>query len=121
MKFLFASYVRSPEFNRPEEWIKRIQAYLGVLESLSKQHTVISIEQINYKGEYEQSGVRYFFIDFGKKVLHFPWKLHRFIKEQAPDIILIHGMDFPLQIIQLRLKMGRRVKIIVQSHGNKLP
>ena len=121
MKFLFTSYVRSPEFSQPQEWINRISAYLGVLESLSKQHTVISIEQINYKGSYQQKGVQYFFMDFDKRVLHFPWKLHRFIKKQSPDIILIHGMDFPFQVIQLRLKMGRGVKIIVQSHGNKIP
>jgi glycosyltransferase involved in cell wall biosynthesis len=121
MKFVFAGYVRSAGFNRPEEWIERIHAYLGVLESLSKQHTVISIEQINYKGDYEQNGVQYCFMDFGKPKLYFPWKLHQFIKEQQPDIILIHGIDFPLQIIQLRLKMGKQVKIIVQSHGNHTP
>ncbi len=121
MKFLFTSYTRSAEFNQPAEWIKRICAYLGVLESLSKQHTVTSIEQINYQGNYQHNGVQYYFMDFGKRVLHFPWKLHRFIKKQSPDIILVHGMDFPLQIIQLRLKMGSRVKIIVQSHGNKMP
>jgi len=121
MKFVFASYVKSPEFNRPEDWIKRIDAYLGVLESLSRHHTVISIEQINYKGDLLQDGVHYHFMDFGKGKLYFPWQLHRFIKTAAPDIILIHGIDFPLQVIQLRLKMGSRVKIIVQSHGNKTP
>jgi glycosyltransferase involved in cell wall biosynthesis len=121
MKFVFAGYVRSAGFNRPEEWIERIHAYLGVLESLSKQHTVISIEQINYKGDYEKNGVQYCFMDFGKPKLYFPWKLHQFIKEQQPDFILIHGIDFPLQVIQLRLKIGRKPKIIVQSHGNHTP
>ncbi len=121
MKFVFAGYVRSPEFNRPEDWIKRIQAYLGVLESLSKQHKVISIEQINHNGDHFQNGVQYHFMDFGKSKLYFPWKLHQFIKKAEPDIILVHGIDFPLQVIQLRLKMGSKVKIIVQSHGNQTP
>jgi len=121
MKFVFAGYVRSPEFNRPEDWINRIHAYLGVLESLSKNNTVISIEQINYKGDHIQNGVQYHFMDFGRSKLYFPWKLHRFIKRLEPGIILIHGIDFPLQVIQLRLKMGAKVKIIVQSHGNQTP
>jgi glycosyltransferase involved in cell wall biosynthesis len=121
MKFVFASYVKSSGFDRPEDWINRIYAYLGVLESLGKQHTVISIEQINYTGSCQEKGVQYFFMDFGKRVIRFPWKLHRFIKKVSPDIILIHGMDFPLQVIQLRLMMGSRVRIIAQSHGNKMP
>jgi glycosyltransferase involved in cell wall biosynthesis len=121
MKFVFVSYVRSPEFNRPEDWIKRIHAYLGVLESLSKQHTVTSIEQINYKGDLQKNGVQYHFMDFGKPKLYFPWKLHQFIKTLDPDIILVHGIDFPWQVIQLRLKMGRRARIIVQSHGKQTP
>lgn len=118
MKFVFASYVRSPGYNNPEQWIARIHAYLGVLESLGKQHEVISIEQVDYKGVYHKNNVQYHFLDFGKRILYFPWRLHRFIKKQTPDVIVIHGMDFPLQVIQLRLMMGSRVKIIVQSHNS---
>lgn len=118
MKFVIASYANSQEFSSPADWIRRIKAYLGVLESLSERHSVISIEQINYEGEHRLNGVHYHFMNFGKKRLHFPWRLHRFIKDQQPDIVLIHGLQFPFQIIQLRLKLGFRVKIIVQSHEN---
>jgi glycosyltransferase involved in cell wall biosynthesis len=121
MKFIFASYIKTPGFDKPKDWLTRIQAYLGVLEALASRHSVTSIEQINYHGDHLQNGVQYHFMDFGKQKLFFPWKLHRFIKNKKPDIILIHGMDFPLQVIQLRLYMGKGTRIIVQSHGNKMP
>jgi glycosyltransferase involved in cell wall biosynthesis len=121
MKFVFASYIKSPAFNRPEDWISRIRAYLGVLESLAKQHSVVSIEQINYTGDYAQNKVQYKFVDFGKRKLFFPWRLHSIIKKESPDIIVIHGMGFPLQVIQLRLRMGTAVKIIVQNHESQPP
>jgi len=52
-------------------------------------------------------------------VLYFPWQLHRHIKKLKPDIVFVNGFIFPLQIIQLRLKLGRAVKIIVINHAEK--
>jgi glycosyltransferase involved in cell wall biosynthesis len=119
MKIVFASYVYSPEFNKPAEWLSRIKGYIGILEWLSKKHTVISIEQINYEGNYQLNGVAYHFMHFGKKRSYFPWRQHRYIKALQPDVVLIHGLHFPLQVIQLRLRLGRQVKIIAQHHAEK--
>ncbi len=121
MRFVFAGYIRTPGFHQPFEWIHRIQAYLGVLEALSNEHEVISIEQINYSGDHLHNGVQYHFKDFGKKRSFFPRKQHDFIKQLSPDVVLIHGMEFPLQVIQLRIKLGKQVRIIVQSHGKQTP
>jgi len=119
MKLIFTSYSSSPEFDQPREWLKRIEGYTGILESLSKDNTVIGIERINYEGEYIQQGVQYFFIRQKRKTVHFPWRIHRLIKKLSPDIVFINGFIFPLQIIQLRLKLGNRVKIIVLNRSEK--
>jgi glycosyltransferase involved in cell wall biosynthesis len=122
VKFLFASYVRSSGFTNPEDWLRRLAAYFGVLEALALEHEVISIEQIGCTAKVEKNGVQYYFMDFGNRArLLFPYRLHRFIKKQKPDIIIIHGIVFPLQVMQLRLQAGRKTKIIVQSHSNHLP
>jgi len=118
MIYVFAGYVRSPGFSRPTDWIARIAAYLGVLEALARQNKVISIEQIGYTGEYLQDGVEYRFMNFGRKELFFPWRLHRAIRKCRPDIVLIHGISFPLQVIQLRMQLGGGTRIIVQNHTN---
>ncbi|HEU5167422.1 MAG TPA: glycosyltransferase family 4 protein [Chitinophagaceae bacterium] len=119
MKLVFTSYGGSPEYNKPEAWLKRIEAYTGILQSLSYDHTVIGIERINYEGEYEQQGVYYFFIHLRRKKVRFPFRMHRLIKRLKPDVVFINGFIFPLQIIQLRLKLGGAVKIIVLNQAEK--
>lgn len=119
MKIVFASYVYSPGFNDPCAWIKHINFYLGTLDALAKTDTVISIEQINYEGQLENNGVQYHFMKLTKNERLFPSKLHRFIKAQKPDVVLIHGMQFPLQVIQLRLALGSKVIIMTQHHADR--
>jgi glycosyltransferase involved in cell wall biosynthesis len=119
MKFVLASYVFTKEYNRPEAWIDRIKAYTGILEALAKNNQVISIEQIDYEGEYKKDGVQYYFKRFSQRSLLFPWKLHSFIKRQKPDIVVIQSLHYPLQVIQLRLRLGGKVKIIIQNHAEK--
>jgi len=121
MKFLFVGYTGNEQFHDPHEWLFRIRAYLGVLEALARQHTVISIEQIGYTGLLKQNGVQYHFIKPVGRHNYFPARLHRLIKEQAPDIILVHGMEHPLQVIHLRSTVGTQPKIILQSHSPGLP
>jgi glycosyltransferase involved in cell wall biosynthesis len=58
-------------------------------------------------------GVQYLFIREGKKAVRFPRHTHRIIKSLQPDVVLINGFIFPLQVIQLRWKLGRKVKIML--------
>jgi glycosyltransferase involved in cell wall biosynthesis len=121
MNYVFLSYVNTPAFKRPEDWIKRIRGYFGVLEALSAQHTVISIEQIDHSGEYRAGGVVSYFLNYGPRIQRFPWALHRFVRRLKPDIVVVHGLRFPLQVILLRLALGGRARIVLQAHADKLP
>ena len=119
MKLIFTSYVSSPEYNQPDLWLKRIEGYTGILEKLGKDHTVIGIERINYEGEYSQNKVQYIFTRQNIKIIRFPRRMHRLIKKQKPDIVFVNGLIFPLQVLQLRLALGRSVKIIGIHHAEK--
>ena len=119
MKIVSTSYSKVNEFNNPEDWLERISFYTGIFEELAKRHEVISIERINYKGMHYHNRVQYYFIQLNGKVVLFPWRMHRFIKKEQPDVVLVHGFIFPLQIIQLRWTIGKRAKIIVQNHAEK--
>lgn len=119
MRIVFASYVCSSGFKNPGEWLQRTNFYTGIPEALSRENEVISIEQIDYEGRYQQNGVDYQFMDFGKRTLLFPWQQHRYIKALQPDVVFVHGLHFALQVIQLRLQLGRRVKIIAQHHAER--
>jgi glycosyltransferase involved in cell wall biosynthesis len=119
MKYVSVSYNYSPDFDSPQSWFKRTEGYAGVLECLSKENIVFSIKQINYEGECTHRGVQYYFVNFGKKKTYFPIQLNRFIKNLMPDIVLVQGLHHPLQLIQLRLLLGKHTKIIAQHHAEK--
>jgi len=119
MRIVSTSYSKTPDYSDPVEWLQRILFYTGFLEELAKEHEVISIERINYEGRLTQNSVDYYFMNLSKKVVRFPLRMHRFIKEWKPDVVLVNGFIFPLQIIQLRLTLGSKVKIIVLHRAEK--
>ena len=119
MKFVFISYDYSPNINSPESWVNRLNFYVGSLECLSKANTVICVDQINYEGNFIHNGVQYFCINSGKKKSYFPRKLNRFVKSLEPDIVIVGSLNFPIQVIHLKLTLGKKVKIIAQNHGER--
>jgi glycosyltransferase involved in cell wall biosynthesis len=119
MKFVFVSYNYSADINTPEDWINRINFYVGSLEYLSKTNTVIRVDQINYEGDFIHNGVQYFCIKPKKKKNYFPRKLNRFVRSLAPDVVVVSSFLFPLQVIQLRLCLEKKIKIIVQHHAER--
>lgn len=119
MRIISTSYSKSPEFNNPQDWLKRISFYTGLLEQLAIQNEVISIERIDYEGVYTQNGVYYHFVRQKRKVAFFPNRAHYLIRKTKPDIVMVNGFIFPLQIIQLRLYLGKAVKIIILHRAEK--
>jgi glycosyltransferase involved in cell wall biosynthesis len=117
MKIVFTSYIRINSFTDPEIWLERIKGYIGILEALSKYYEVFSIEQINYEGELNKNGVKYFFKKFNDKNPASPVHQHEFIKKLNVNIIVVHGMHFPRQVIHLRKTIGKHAKIIEQNHA----
>jgi len=119
MRVVCTSYMNTPEYSDPEQWLDRISFYTGILEELAKKHHVESIEQINYSGSLERKGVKYHFLNFKKPKLYFPVSLHQYIKKLQPDIVFVNGLLFPLQVIQLRLALSKKTKIIAINHSEK--
>ena len=119
MKIVATSYINTPAYNDPDAWLERIDFYTGVLEVLAKRHELVSIEQINYSGKFEKNGVHYHFLNYKKKKLRFPFRLHSYIKKLKPDFVLVHGLVFPFQVMLLKMALERKTKILVQHHAEK--
>jgi glycosyltransferase involved in cell wall biosynthesis len=119
MKFVFVSHNYSPDIHSPEDWFERIKIYTGSLTCLSKAHSVTRIERIDHRGSCLHEGIQYYFEDYGKGKLIFPRRLHRLVKQLEPDIVVVAGLHYPLQVIQLRLRLGSKVKLIAQHHAEK--
>src|SRR4051812_1551644 len=114
MKCVFVSYNRSLDFDQPADWIRRIKAYVIILEELAKKNEVISIERINYHGIHVYNNVKYIFMDSGGH-----HRTNSLIKSIQPDIIIVHGLHQPFNILLLRFKVGKKPLIIGQNHAEK--
>jgi glycosyltransferase involved in cell wall biosynthesis len=122
MRILFATYVKIPEYHQPDAWLHRIEGYKEIMETLAATNEVRSIEQISYEGIYQFNGVEYHFKRFPYKprlARFFPWRQHRYMSRLQPDVVIVHGLHFALHVIQLRFKLGWKVKIIVQHHAER--
>jgi len=119
MKYVSVTYYSSMNFDSPEAWFQRTEAYAGILQCLSKDNHVINIKRINYEGNVAHKGIDYRFLNIGKKDTRFPLKLNRYIKDLRPDIVLVQGLHVPMQTILLRLALGKKAKIIAQNHAER--
>src|SRR6266436_8451064 len=119
MRIVFLSYNYSPDIRSPQEWLERIKFYTGWSECMTKEHTVIRVDQINYEGNFIHNCIQYHCVADRRKVNYFPRKLNRFVKDLKPDVVVVSSLCFPLQVIQLRNCLGNKVKIILQHHAEK--
>ncbi len=70
-----------------------------------------------------ESGVVYHLRCAGATLHAKPWtlttSLHQLTRDMQPDIVHVHGLGFPSQVLQLRQTMGSRASIVVQHHGEQ--
>ena len=119
MRIVSTSYSKTEDFDNPHDWLERVSFYTGILEQLATQHDVTSFERINYEGRMQQNAVNYYFIKLKKTVIRFPFKMHRLIKDLQPEVVLVNGLIFPIQVIQLRFALGRNVMIIALHRAER--
>jgi glycosyltransferase involved in cell wall biosynthesis len=118
MRIVYISYVSITDYHDPESWLKRLDFYEKQLMSLSAYAEVVSIHHIQYEGSLERDNVKYVFFKRKKWQLLFPFRLHRYIKTLAPDVVIVHGLVFPVQVVFLRCQLGS-VKLFVVHHAEK--
>jgi len=120
LHILHLSYnLARPKYTDPEKWLSRVAFVSGVAEKLLPFGKQTVIYNIHHKGEIERNGVRYIFPGFNRWQLRLPFAYNRFIKSLKPDVVLVHGLIFPWQVIMLRLIIGPNVKIICQHHADR--
>ena len=59
------------------------------------------------------------FFKSGHGFFNVPWNMLRFVRNNKPDVVMVHGFVFPFQLLFLRLFISRRCKIIIQHHAER--
>lgn len=120
VKIVHVSYARPyPRYSDPRAWIRFLDFFTGVLESLAERAEVISIYHIHYQGVLEERGVQYHFTGMNEWQLLLPLKLNRYIRDLDPDVVIVHGLTSPWQVLMLAWYLGVNVPIIAQHHAER--
>jgi glycosyltransferase involved in cell wall biosynthesis len=117
MRIVNISHVSFPDEYDPEQWIQKSLFFKGIWEAVACMHEVIFIDFIGYEGKLKRNGIEYWFYRKTKEALRLPVDIHRAVAKQNPDVIVVHGMRSPLQVLLLRLITGRKPRIVIQDHG----
>lgn len=119
IKLIDLNYHTHSYLSRPEEVLELQKASIGFVEFIKDKLSIQLIKHLNYEGEKWVNDIKYVFFKSRNKFWYIPFKTHRYVQKQNPDIVLIQGLIFPLQLIALKIKLGKKTKIIVQYHGEK--
>jgi glycosyltransferase involved in cell wall biosynthesis len=117
LKFIELNYYYHGEFTTPADVITKHQPSNLFTRELKQYAEVILIKHLNHVGEYADAGIRYGFFKRTNSFWQIPFRTHQFIKKERPGIVLVQGFIFPLQVIFLRLRLGRQCKIILQHQA----
>ncbi len=119
MRIIHVSYKRIADYEDPHAWLRRLPFFTVSLEENAKVADVMSVHLIHYSGIIKQKGVEYHFVKLSRVECLFPVRLHRYLSKLDPDVVVVHGLVFPLQVIMLRLQLPVRVMIALVHHAER--
>lgn len=121
MRIVSFSYAAIKEFTDPEAWLQHIRFSSCVLENMIQYGEVMSIYHIQPKAQLFKNKVTYLFSGYNRWQLLLPFQFTKYIVTLRPEVVIVHGLHSPWQIIWLHRKLGSGVKIIVQHHAERPP
>lgn len=119
IRFVDLNYEAHNNCSDPQQVI-RLHAIPNAYTSFLQPGTeVFLIKHMNYTGVLQAEQRKFCFFRRKKNFFSIPFRTHRFISEQKPDAIVVQGFIFPLQVMALRLFIGRKPLLLLQHQGEK--
>jgi glycosyltransferase involved in cell wall biosynthesis len=119
MRIVHLSYAQVNKYSNPEKWLKKINYYVFLLEEMGTMADVKSVHCINYSGVLAMNNAEYHFLKLNRLQMVFLFRLNNYVKQLKPNVVLVHGFHFPLQVLLLRWQLGTKAKIVLQNHAEK--
>ncbi|GAC1592187.1 MAG: glycosyltransferase family 4 protein [Chitinophagaceae bacterium] len=107
------------EFKNPQEVLEKHKPTLGFIDFIKDRVSYTVIRHLNYAGKESINGTGYAFFKRTNAAWQIPFSTHRYIKSIDPDIVLVHGFIFPLQVIALKRLLGKKCAIVLQHHADQ--
>jgi glycosyltransferase involved in cell wall biosynthesis len=117
LKLIDLSYYHYHGCSDPLAVLDRQAAAIPYVDHLPDGCHPIVVKFMDYEGRLKKGSVDYHFFSGKASPFWVPHKAHRFIRELEPDVVLLHSLLFPRQVMALRQALGKRVKLMVQHHA----
>ena len=112
-------YYSHNDVSDPNKVLDKHAPSLGFGDFIKDKVSIQFIKHMGYEGTIKNNEIDIIFFKRPNSFWQIPFKTHKYIKEQQPDIIIVEGLIFPIQLIALKKILKKRCKIIVQHHGEK--
>ena len=116
MKFVDVSYYYN-DTNDAGCLLNAHAANLGYLEFLPANWEVSMVKFLTAEGYVQHGRTRFHYFKGSASSRWVPKVANRFIAQLAPDVVLFHGMIFPLKLLALKRQLPDHTKLIVQHHA----
>lgn len=116
-KFTEINYYHHQEFQTPGEAISKHRPTNLYLRELRDELSITLVKHAAFEGSETQDALEYRFFRGKNAFRHIPFRAHRYISSSTPDVVLVQGLIFPIQVMALRMKLGRRCLILLQHQG----
>lgn len=108
--------VLDPQRREPEALLAAWQTLPEIAEATAGAGAEVVVVQASHAAaRFTRRGVRYHFIPVGAARALAPWRLRHAVREVAPDIVHLNGLDFPLHA---RLLSTLPPPVVVQDHAS---
>jgi len=119
IKIVDIVYYCHTEYQSPCCVLEKHRPTVGFIEFIKDRVDYTVVRHLDYEGTETINGVCYAFFRRTNAPWQIPLKTHRYIKSIDPDIVLVHGFVFPLQVMALKILLGKKCKIILQHHAEQ--
>src|ERR1700750_1393292 len=98
IKLIDVVYYSHNNLKDPIQVLEKHALSLGFAKDIRHKVDIQFIKHMNCEDERIINGVKYTFFKRPNRFWQIPFKTHIYIKRQQPDVILVEGLIFPLQV-----------------------
>ncbi len=117
MKLIDITFHANHEYADTTEMLEKQAVSLNHIPALKQILSVTVIKHISNKATRIDAKEGFYFFRSFNGFFHIPFRSIHFIASFQPDIVLVQGLLYPLQLMVLKWKLGKKVKIIAKHHA----
>lgn len=117
MRFVDVAYYYN-RTDRPELLPDAHRANVGYFDFLPDGWQCTLVKFADGEGHADHGRFNYHYFQGKGSRFWLPRKANRFIADQNPDVVMVHGLVFPQQVLLLKSVLPRHTRIIIQHHAD---